>query len=187
MEKIIGKKFNKLTVLKFHSYKKSRPYFVFRCDCGNEKVLRLSHVTSGDIKACGCLQGKQSVTHGMKKTRFYKIWQAIKTRCENPSWPGYSDYGGRGIKVCDRWHKFENFRDDMHKSYKQNLTIERIDNNKGYSKENCRWASRKEQARNRRSNRIVSYQGRKMIFIELAELLGINYQSLYSKLITHNK
>jgi hypothetical protein len=86
----------------------------------------------------------------MSKTRFYKIWKGLFTRCYNKNYRLFKDYGGRGIKVCERWHKFENFRDDMHKSYSDDKSIDRIDNDGNYEKNNCKWSTRLEQGRNKR-------------------------------------
>lgn len=91
----------------------------------------------------------------MSKTRFYKIWKGIFTRCYNKNYKLFKDYGGRGIKVSDEWHKFENFRDDMLAEYKDDLSIERIDNNGNYCKENCRWATKEEQNRNKRMHKLT--------------------------------
>lgn len=90
----------------------------------------------------------------MSKTRIYNIWKGIFTRCYNKNYRLYKDYGGRGIKVCDRWRKFENFRDDMLKTYKDNLSIDRIDNNGNYQPNNCKWSTRYEQNKNKRMHKL---------------------------------
>lgn len=126
--------------------------------------------------------------HGMKGTKFYGVWHAMSTRCNNPNFVYYAMYGGRGIKRCTRWDTFENFRDDMIKSYNNQIkihgktTLERVDNDRGYSKENCRWATRKEQARNRRSAKLLKYKGQVRSVTEWAELLGINRFCIFSRL-----
>lgn len=109
----------------------------------------------------------------MANKRFYKIWEAMKGRCNNPSDNSYSRYGGRGIKVCERWNKFSNFEKDMFSSYSLGLTIERVDNNGDYEPGNCRWATVKEQANNRRSNHPVTYKGTTKNLNEWIEQLGL--------------
>lgn len=128
----------------------------FRCDCGNEKVLHAHNVFSGTTYSCGCLINRDKRTHGMSKTRFYKIWKSMRKRCNNPVGNRFDYYGGKGIKV--EWITFEQFRDDMYKSYlshidehgEKNTTIDRKDGEKNYSKENCRWATYQVQASNRK-------------------------------------
>lgn len=157
---MIGKKFGRLTVLEEVDVIRSgvkRKYLKCVCDCGNKKTVRRDSVRAGDIVSCGCKRGK---THGMRNTRFYSIWDNMKQRCSNPNTTNYENYGGRGIKVCDRWHSFEGFRDDMYESYKNHAeehgehdtSIDRINNDKGYYKANCRWATQSQQSRNQRVN-----------------------------------
>lgn len=124
------------------------------CFCGKEFDTVLSQIKTGRTKSCGCSRGEK---HGMTGTRQHNIWLGIKYRCENPSAKHYKNYGGRGIKVCDRWkNSFTNFWDDMKEDYKNNLSIDRIDNDGNYCKENCRWANVTQQRRNMSSN--VTYK-----------------------------
>ena len=121
-------------------------------------------------------------------TRFYKIWAKMKERCLNKNCAAYLSYGGRGITVCDRWHKFENFRDDMYESYlshvnefgEKNTSIDRIDNNGNYCKENCRWATRKEQNNNTRKNVYVKYKDRVVTMAEYSRITGNKYYVVQS-------
>lgn len=149
----IGDKFGRLEVLENTGIIKSHTCFKCKCKCGNIKNIRADRLKSGNTKSCGCLWKeaiiKANSTHGMYKSLEYASWLHMLNRCGNPKNDGYDGYGGRGITVCKRWLKFENFFEDMG-IRKKGLSIERIDNNKGYYKENCKWATTLEQSRNKR-------------------------------------
>ncbi len=130
-----------------------------KCDCGNTvNILSGNLRKKGHTTSCGCYKIKNQTHHSMHKTRFYNIWRQMKSRCLSKCNDNYKDYGGRGITVCDRWLEFINFKEDMYESYllhvklygEKDTSIDRENNNKGYSKDNCRWATCKVQANNKR-------------------------------------
>lgn len=125
------------------------------------------------------------ITHGKSNARIYTIWKAMRSRCTNLNDRRYPDYGGRGITLCERWKDFTNFNKDMSPSYADNLTIDRIDNNQGYSKENCKWSSYKEQCNNKRNNRVIVYKGKAFTLTQLAEEVNIDRACLGDRLTKH--
>ena len=154
IKNLTGLKFGRLTVLNKRIESKKNILWLCKCDCGTEKFIRLSHLPNGHSKSCGCwhLEIVKKIRHGMSNTRTFISWASMLSRCKNKNIPRYKDYGGRGIKVCKRWLKFENFYKDM-KERPEGLSIDRKDNNKGYYKSNCRWATAKEQQNNKRKRR----------------------------------
>lgn len=125
--------------------------------------------------------------HGLGKSRLYNVWKTMRRRCNSPTANKYKNYGGRGIKVCNEWQEFPLFYEwAMANGYADNLTIDRIDNDGDYCPENCRWATNKEQARNRRSNHLITYQGETHTLIEWSEITGIPRHKLSDRLCKLN-
>ena len=121
-----------------------------------------------------------NTTHGMRSTDFYNIWASIRQRCNNPKNLAYKNYGGRDIKCS--WNTFEKFKKDMFDSYKKGLTIDRINNDDNYSKENCRWTTRAEQSRNTRRNVLFTFKGKEKCLSEWAEEYGIEMRTLWARI-----
>jgi hypothetical protein len=160
------------------------------CDCGNITVVSLANLCTGHTQSCGCLRAEvtadRSYKHGAsrrgKKTPTYNIWCGmVKHSCTDQNDKNWPNYGGRGIAVCERWQSFENFLADMGER-PEGGTIERIDHNGPYSPGNCTWATRKEQNRNTRRNKILTYGDKTQTLAQWAEDLGINHASLLGRL-----
>lgn len=156
-----------------------------RCDCGSIKKIRSSCLTHGETLSCGCLRTelfKNRITkHGMSSTLAYRAWWAMKSRCNNPKNRRYKDYGGRNIKICERWKVFENFHKDM--GDKPSVkSLDRIDNNKGYEPSNCKWSTSIEQLNNTRRNSYITYKGITKTISEWARYLGIEYSVIHTRI-----
>lgn len=180
----VGKKFGRLSVLEILSKVGNRGHILAKCkcDCGAEKTAILAKVISGDTTSCGCRQIESSAflhrSHGMSHTYIYPIWCAMIARCTNPNIATYDDYGGRGICVCERWLLFENFYSDVGDRPSSLYTLDRIDNDGNYEPSNVRWATRKEQARNRRSNTTLTHNGLTLCIAAWAEITGLTYDCI---------
>lgn len=185
---ITGQTFGFLTAL--HRVPDKRPRWLCACVCGKQKEVAASHLRSGKIRSCGHLIAeatrRRCTKHGLKPRRAatdptYSTWCAMWTRCTNSKQRGWERYGGRGIKVCDRWKDFAAFLEDMGERPK-GCTLDRVDINGDYSPENCRWANVWQQARNRRGSLHVTYNGQTKPLAQWAEELGMVYTTLYNRL-----
>lgn len=186
---ISGQKFGRLIALyKLHNYNKQGSYWLCYCECGNLTEVYLGSLQSGASASCGCLHTEKTkeifIKHGKTNTRLYKIWKNMRQRCYKKYNKYYKDYGGRGIKLCDEWlNDFMSFYNwSMNNGYDDTLTIDRIDVDGNYEPSNCRWATRKQQARNRRNNLNYTINGETHCLKEWCILLCIDYKKAYRRL-----
>lgn len=161
-----------------------------RCDCGNESAKAQTYLRCGDTTSCGCRQyeaiSKSRRTHGEShKTAEYKLWLSMRDRCNNAKNKKYSFYGGRGIRVCERWNDYSAFLADMGRRPTPKHQIDRYPDQDGnYEPGNCRWVTCKENQRNRRSNRLVTFNGETLPVVMWAERLGLNYATMRDRFET---
>lgn len=186
---LTGRVFGRLTVIRREGSIHGGRSWLCQCECGNRKIVRSYCLSKGETKSCGCLEREsvslRSTTHGYalqgNKSRTYKIWIGMRSRCNSPGNPGFKNYGGRGITCDSRWNSFVEFLKDMGEA-PLGLSIERKDNELGYSRENCCWATRKQQARNTRKNHFIEFQGKRLCMGEWAEITGLTKGRIYSRL-----
>lgn len=182
---LTGKRFGRLIALKPMENLGETTTWLCRCDCGGIAVSRTGGLVVGKIKSCGCLH----TTHGMSRAdngeepRLYRIWRAMRQRCLNEDDAAFPRYGGRGISICPEWADYANFHAwAVVSGYRDDLTIDRIDNDGNYEPGNCRWATYTEQARNVRRNRLVTYRGVTKSLVEWSEILGVEASALRYRL-----
>lgn len=183
---LTGKTFGDWTVIRFSDVGKDRSaYWICRCVCGEERRVRGGHLSGGRSSGCGCSADKKFAaslkSHGMSRSPEYQSWKMMKHRCSNDNYTQYEDYGGRGIKVCERWESFESFYKDMGDRPK-GTTLDRIDHNGDYSPENCRWATTTVQNNNSRHVRLLTHAGETMSVSAWADRIGITQQALQGRL-----
>ena len=186
---MIGQRFGRLVVIsRAENSSGGSAMWNCDCDCGETSIVIGGALRSGHTSSCGCLKNEKTTErnfkHGMVGTSTHRIWTGMKQRCTNPNDTTYRNYGGRGITVCERWDKFDNFYADMGKRPK-GMSIERKDNNGNYCPENCCWETRWNQARNRRSNRIIKYEGREQCMADWADEFGVDRGTLRQRLNLH--
>lgn len=193
---LLNQRFGRLTVIGQEKSQGGKSAWKCLCDCGNITTVVSTNLTLGKIKSCGCIRREQiterNITHNLTKSKIYKVWKGIKQRCSNPKHPSYKNYGARGIRVCEEWKEnFDGFYQwSIANGYIENkgnqktnlLTIDRIDNDKNYSPDNCRWVDRATQARNKRGNKIIVYKGEKHCLIEWCEILNLSYRRTLGRL-----
>ena len=160
--------------------------WVCKCDCGAYKVVTTRHLLDGGTRSCGCMKHVKNTIHGMRHTRLYRIWCAMKYRCNNSNSAKYNRYGGRGIKICDEWNDFEPFMEwSLSHGYTDELSIDRIDNDGDYTPENCRWADAITQSKNNSRTLKIEKDGEVHTLTEWAKILDKNRCTLKSNLYRH--
>ena len=191
MSKLIdltGNRYCKLVVIeRAENTNRGEPRWKCKCDCGNITTVKGQNLKHGLVKSCGCLRSesnKSRTKHGLSNDPLYIKWNSIKVRCYDPSCKSYKDYGGRGIKMCDEWkNSVDEFAKWAYSSgYNEDLTIERIDNNGDYCPENCRWVTKMEQAKNRRSNYKIAYNGKTQDLTDWCKDLGLDYKLIHNRI-----
>lgn len=184
---ITGQRFGTWTALRRdgHIYGKQIAWLC-QCECGTVRRVGSSLLRRGESKGCGCENhkalGQRALRHGKITHRLYDTWTAMHDRCRRPKHIAFPRYGGRGIKVCDRWQDFSLFLADMEPSWQAGLTLDRIDNDGPYSPGNCRWSTVKTQMRNKSTNRLLTFDGATRPLSEWAEVIGISSNALQLRL-----
>lgn len=186
---LTGQVFGRVTVISYVGRSANRnSLWQCRCACGHAWTVNAQCLRSGDTKSCGCLQrekaraaGDRTRTHSMSRTSTYVVWRGMLARCGNRQNKNFPGYGGRGIKVCDRWHSFENFLADMGPR-PEKMTIERQNNDGNYEPGNCKWATVKEQNRNKRTTRMLTLNGKTQCLADWAKELRRPEPTLWSRL-----
>jgi hypothetical protein len=192
-EDITGKKFGHLTTIKYiKNNKHGRAIWLFECDCENKtkKELAIADIKYAGTQSCGCLHKKRAkecnTKHGLSNNRIYDIWLHMKQRCYDKNYPKYKDWGGRGIKICNEWLEEDGFKRfyewSIKNGYQDNLTINRKNNDKDYTQTNCNWATRIEQANNRRNNHKIFYKGKMQTLAQWEKEYGLREKLLYERL-----
>ena len=184
---IIYKHFGRLTVIKkIQGSTDGQSTWNCVCTCGNTIQVKGFSLLSKNTKSCGCLKkelwSKANFKHGMSDTPLHIIWQSMNKRCNNKNSEHYNSYGGRGIKVCKEWTSFIIFAKDMGSKPSSKHSLERRNNNKGYNKNNCYWATPSEQARNKRNTILLTYNNKTQCLIDWANELDIHYHTISSRL-----
>lgn len=181
-----GQRLNAITILRYEG----RNYYRIRCNhCGTVRSIQLASVRRNEAKPlkCWCSSAEKNkrhrTSHGETRTELYSRWSCMMERCYRPKCNGYERYGGRGIRVCKRWHSYENFKQDMGPTFRSGLTLDRKDNDKDYHKDNCRWSTWAEQARNKSNPRLIlrTYQGKLLPLTKISELTGIALVTLSAR------
>lgn len=181
-----GQRFGKLVVVERLFERKGylSSVWVCTCDCGKEARVFMTNLKRGFTTSCGCAQKEAVTKHGLSSTPEHRVWRGIKERCYNPKNERYSDYGQRGITMSDEWRdNFEAFYRDMGPRPSPDHSIDRIENDKGYYKGNCRWATDEVQARNKRNNVLIEYNGTTKTLSEWCRELGLSRPAVNGRML----
>jgi len=178
---LTGQRFSRLVVIKrAENDKQKLTQWLCQCDCGQQTIVRGSQLKNNSIRSCGCLyresrkNNQYGYKHGYSNSRIYHTWNLMLQRCTNPNHTAYKNYGGRGIQVCEAWLKFEGFLQDMvERPY--GMTLDRINNDGNYCKENCKWSTWQEQQRNRNNNKLITINGVDKCLAEWCEIYNLPY------------
>jgi hypothetical protein len=184
-----GDRYTRLTVIERvpnASKTDTNARWLCKCDCGKTVIAYGQDLAKGKFKSCGCLNAERIRKHGMARTKVYKVWKSMKSRCDNPNELGYHNYGGRGITYDPAWGKFENFYRDMGdppkgKAKGGKITIERLDNEGSYCKANCAWKSLKDNLNNKRNNVTITALGKTLTYAQWAERLGVSWFTIRNR------
>ena len=185
---ITGNRYGRLTVLGYAYTKEKKAYWTCQCDCGSVVIKQSALIRYGHTRSCGCLHKDQLSEMSRRYNiiaprRLYQVWHGMLDRCENEKARYFYNYGGRGISICDEWHDYEKFASwALSNGYSDELTIERIDNNGNYSPNNCKWATKKEQENNKRTNHFVTMDGETKTISQWCELYGTKPVTVQSRL-----
>lgn len=188
---LTGKRFGRVLVIsRAENGKHGAIRWLCLCDCGKYNTSFASGLKQGIVNSCGCLHkevlkkiGEKRRTHGLSKSKESYAWQHMRARCYSKKNPQYKNYGARGITVCERWFSFENFLSDMGFAPSKDHSVERIDVNGNYEPGNCKWATWKEQQRNRTNNHLIEFNGETKTLAEWCELLDLNYQRTHARIL----
>lgn len=184
---VIGKRFGRLTVISYSHSKGYHHYYLCKCDCGNEKIILKGSLLQGYTQSCGCLQKERTSESHLLPDGYHHlqhIYRKMVKRCYDVNDPNYKRYGARGIKICEQWLNDNNsFREwAVSHGYREDLQIERVDNDGDYCPENCKWITKYEQSLNRRSSVRITYNGKTQTLKEWARELGINNTTLHNRI-----
>jgi hypothetical protein len=183
-----GKKFGRLTVISvFGKTKSFNTIWLCKCDCGKEVTVINTNLTRGNSKSCGCVNiekiCERNTTHGMTGTPLYKVWVSMRNRCNTKSCSTYKYYGGRGIKICNEWQEFNNFYNwALKNGFKEELTLDRKNNNGNYEPSNCRWVTQLMQSNNKRNNRYLTINGMTASLADICRLYNAKYKLVWKRL-----